>query len=87
MYKHAHIILTALVLACASMVVIVIYQLSTIISKKVALNAAEQALISCEAELKEARETLAEVSSSDYHNLYARKKGYGLPDERGYTAR
>ena len=87
MYKNAHIILTALVLACASMVVIVVYQLSTIISKKITLNATEHALASCEEELEQAREILAEVSSPDYHNLYARKKGYGLPNERGYTAR
>lgn len=85
-YK-SHMILASILLACAGLIVICAYQFSTIISKKIALNSATQALVQAGNELSEAREILAEVSSEEYHNLYARKKGYGLANEREYTAR
>lgn len=81
------VILTAILLACAGLVVICAYQFSTIIGKKIALNSTTQALSAVQAELAAACEVLAEVSSDEYHNLYARKKGYGVENERQYVAR
>lgn len=87
MSKKLYISLCAIVLGCASLLVLVAYQISIIISKNIALNTARKDLLSIEQELASARETWEIVSSDDHHNLYARKKGYGIPGEVEYISR
>lgn len=87
MQKNLKLTLTGIVLACAGLVVICVYQTSTIIGKKIRLSETQNALAVVEQELAAAREIFDEVSSDAHHELYARKRGYGVSGERGYFAR
>ncbi len=86
MYQKSHLILFTIIFLCVSFFIISLYQFGVIISKKIALKNAEHNLTNVTEELNSARETLYKVSSSEYHDLYARKKGYATANERSYVA-
>lgn len=81
MAKKSQLILFSIVLIGVALVALILYQWSVLVAKKIALSSLQSSYSAVETELLSARETLAEVSSPDYHELYARKSGYGVEGE------
>lgn len=86
MSKKIRLILSAMVLVGAGLVALVLYQWSVLVSKKLALASAESALAETTREVDSARAVLDEVSRPDYQSLTARKKGFGVKNEVGYSS-
>lgn len=84
MLRKFRLILCVLSLIVAGLVALVLYQWSVLIGKKLALRSSQTALFECEQQVSTAKEVLAEVSSDDYKELGARRRGYGVLGERGF---
>ncbi len=84
MSKKLAIVFLLEIIGCASLIVIAIWQFTTIASKSATLHSVRDNLYNLELEIQTAEAILDTVSSEDYQALSARKNGYGVEGEKQY---
>lgn len=87
MTKKYVLILLVEIVACISFAVLAIWQFSEIITKQSRLNSSNQMLDQINQEIESAEEILDQVSTDEFHDLFARKKHYGVEGEREFVAK
>ncbi len=79
-------ILFGIIVLCAMLFAVAIYQFILINQKQARLNSLQVASAELQKEIENARETLEIVSSKEYQELQARKRGFGYEGERRFLA-
>ena len=86
MQKYIYILLVEL-MGCISLMVLSVWQFCEIGAKEARLNEYKNSLVLVENQIKDANDLLQEVSSEDYKELTARKKGFGVEGEVSFIAK
>ena len=80
------LVLFGIVIICAMLFAVVIYQFILIKQKQSNLNNLQASSVELQKEIENAQEVLAVVSSPEYQELQARKRGFGVEGEKRFLA-
>ena len=78
------LVLFGIVIICAMLFAVVIYQFILIKQKQSNLNNLQASSVELQKEIENAQEVLAVVSSPEYQELQARKRGFGVEGEKRF---